>query len=190
MVRRSETQFEGFDCLKLENEHITLWITKSVGPRVIGLSAFEEENMLAVLPDAIYEYPGQEDYNFRGGHRLWYAPEQPETTYIQDDQPVGVEEIENGVKLVQSVDRPTGVQKSLGIRLADSRAEVEINHFLTNLGESAIKLAPWAITQIRPGGGRDLSSAVQLRGRTWLFAKPTYCPLALYRNEFSPYSLG
>lgn len=151
-MERSDTQFEGYDCVKLENGYLALWITRSCGPRVIGLSVFGGENMLALLPDAKYEYPGQEDYYFHGGHRLWYAPEKPETTYIADNQPVDVEEIENGVKIVQPVDQPTGVQKSFKIKLADSGARVELDHFLTNCGESAIGLAPWAITQIRAGG--------------------------------------
>ncbi len=152
MVERSDTQFEGYDCVKLENEHLALWITRSCGPRVIGLSVFGGENMLALLPDAKYEYPGQEDYYFRGGHRLWYAPEQPDTTYIADNHPVEIEEIDNGIKLVQPVDQPTGVQKSFKIKLADTGARVTLDHFLTNHGESAIGLAPWAITQLRAGG--------------------------------------
>lgn len=152
MLERSKTQFEGFDCVKLENEHVSLWITKSLGPRIIGLSAFGGKNMLAVLPNAKYEFPGQEDYYFRGGHRLWYSPEQPETTYIQDNSPVRVEEIDDGIKLIQPVDPPSYVQKSFRIRLSDTRAEVEIEHSLTNLGDNSINLAPWAVTQLRPGG--------------------------------------
>ncbi len=152
MVERSETEFEGFDCVKLNNEQVSLWITKSIGPRVIGLSGFGKENMLAVLPDAKIEYPGPEDFNLRGGHRLWYAPENPMTTYIPDNKSVDVKEIKNGVELIQPVDQPTGIQKSFRIQLADSKAEVVIEHCLTNLGEGSIGLAPWAITQMRPGG--------------------------------------
>ncbi|MGD9093653.1 MAG: hypothetical protein PVF74_12465 [Anaerolineales bacterium] len=152
MVELSDTQFEGYACAKLENEHLALWITRTCGPRLIGLSVYGGENMLALLPDLKYEYPGQEDYYFHGGHRLWYAPEQPDTTYIADSHPVEIEEIENGIKLVQPIDQPTGVQKSFKITLADSEARVELDHILTNQGESTLGLAPWAITQIRPGG--------------------------------------
>lgn len=151
-MERSDTQFEGYDCVKLENEHLALWITRSCGPRVIGLSVYGGENMLALLPDAKYEYPGQEDYYFRGGHRLWYAPEKPDTTYLADNQPVVVEEIKNGIKVVQPVDLPTGVQKSIKIKLDDSRDRIELDHLLTNQGDSAVGLAPWAITQMRAGG--------------------------------------
>lgn len=152
MIKRTQTQFEGFDCIKLENEQLALWVTTSVGPRVLGLSAFGGENMFAVLPDARYEHPGAETYYFRGGHRLWYAPEKPETSYIPDNRAVEVEEIAEGVKLVQSVDEPTRIQKSFEIRLSDSKSEVRVNHYLTNHGDSRIKLAPWAITQLRAGG--------------------------------------
>lgn len=151
-MERSDTEFEGYDCIKLDNGHLALWVTRSLGPRVIGLSFLGGENILAVLPDAKYEYPGQNDYYFRGGHRLTYAPEKPETTYIADNQSLDIEEIENGIKLVQPIDLPTGVQKSIKIKLAGSGARVELDHFLTNHAESAFGLASWAITQIRAGG--------------------------------------
>jgi len=47
------------------------------------LSVFGGEKMLALLPDAKYEYPEQENYYFHGDHRIWYAPEQPDSTYIE-----------------------------------------------------------------------------------------------------------
>lgn len=152
MVNQSETQFEGFECIRVENDKLSLWVTRSVGPRVIGLSAFGRENIFAVLPNAKSEFLDQEDYYFRGGHRLWYAPEHPKTTYLPDNQPVTVEYIEKGITVVQPVERFTGIQKTITIELSDSNAEVEIEHSLTNLGQSEIELAPWAITQIRPGG--------------------------------------
>ena len=152
MVKRSKTKFQGFDSLKLENGSLELWMTTSTGPRVLGLSAYGGENMLAVLPDATIENPGQDTFYLRGGHRLWYAPEKPETTYIQDNQPVEVIEVESGVELVQPVDQPTGVQKSIKIVLSESKAEVKLSHCLTNTGDTPIDLAPWAITQLRIGG--------------------------------------
>lgn len=152
MVTQSETQFEGFDCVRVENEKLSLWVTKSVGPRVIGLSPYGKENIFAVLPDAKSEFLDQEDYYFRGGHRLWCAPEHIRTTYLPDNQPVSIEYIENGIKMVQPVDKFTGIQKAITIVMSDSKAEVEIEHSLTNLGQSKKELAPWAITQIRPGG--------------------------------------
>jgi len=152
MLQRSETHYEGFDCIKLENEEIALWATTSTGPRLLGLEAYGNENLLAVLPDATIEIPNQDTFYLRGGHRLWYAPEKPETTYIQDNHAVAVKEIEKGVELIQVVDQLTGVRKSLKIELDDIKAEVKIAHTLTNQGENLIELAPWAITQLRPGG--------------------------------------
>lgn len=152
MVERSETQFEGFDCVKLANEKLALWITKSIGPRVIGLAAVGGENLFAVLPDTKIEYPDRETYYLRGGHRLWYAPEKPETTYIPDNQALEVLEVENGVELIQPIDQPTMIQKIMRIQIDPHEAKVEVNHRLKNFGENEFALAPWAITQIRPGG--------------------------------------
>ncbi|MCS7282664.1 MAG: DUF4380 domain-containing protein, partial [Anaerolineae bacterium] len=89
---------------------------------------------------------------FYGGHRLWYAPEDPWRTYIPDNDPVEVVELERGVRLVQPVEKQTGIQKSITVRLGEWDARVEVEHALTNLGTEPVELAPWAITQMRPGG--------------------------------------
>lgn len=152
MVQFSNTQFAGYRCLKILSDHLALWVTKDVGPRVIGLALSDSENLLAVLSEAKSEFPGQETYYFRGGHRLWYGPEKPETTYIPDNQPVDITKEEQGVVMTQVPDQPTGVQKSLRLRVSQGNARVEVDHILSNQGDHDIGLAPWAITQIKPGG--------------------------------------
>jgi hypothetical protein len=37
-MKRTTTRFAGYDCVKLENDALALWITQSVGPSVIGLA--------------------------------------------------------------------------------------------------------------------------------------------------------
>lgn len=151
-MKITETHFEDHQAVKLENDQIKLWVTVSCGPRILGLSAFDSENLFVVLPDAALDYPGEGDYYLRGGHRLWYAPEIPERTYIPDNAPVDWQEFENGIRLVQPVDELTMVQKSMQITLELDSPKVYINHFLKNVGQDVIELAPWAITQLRPGG--------------------------------------
>jgi len=152
MVKVADVDFAGYPCLHISTDHLSLWVTKEVGPRVIGLSLPGGENLLAVLPEAKSEYPGQETYYFRGGHRLWYGPEKPETTYLPDNQPVDIQKRHQGVIITQEVDRPTGIQKSWEIVFSDAEARIKIEHKLSNQGETDFSLAPWAITQIRPGG--------------------------------------
>jgi len=48
---RTTTRFAGHDCVRLENEALALWVTRSVGPRIIGLALPGGDNLLAELPD-------------------------------------------------------------------------------------------------------------------------------------------
>lgn len=146
------TQFLGLDCIRLKNESVELLVTKSVGPRLIRFSLLGGQNILAELPDRTLECPDAGQLHLRGGHRLWYAPELPRWTYLPDDEPLTINEIENGLELIQPVEEQTGIQKSMRISLPDETATVKIEHRLTNRGNWSVELAPWAITMLKPGG--------------------------------------
>ena len=152
MLDLNEEKFADLDCVRLTNGSINLWVTNLVGPRIIGCSLNGGENLFAVLPEEQLAFPSGETFYFRGGHRLWYAPESFDTTYIPDNQPVEIRMDQGELRVVQPVDEPTKIQKSLIIRLAPDQPQVTIEHQLTNLGQTSIPLAPWAITQLKPGG--------------------------------------
>ena len=153
MVSIEKESYAGFDCVRVSNEVISLWITKSIGPRIIGLSLKGGENLFALLPDAQYTHQNGDVYYFRGGHRLWVAPEEVSTTYYPDNQPVSVTQIENGIEVIQPEEDSTGLQKSMKISLPDDdQAVVRIEHRIENLGTTTAALAAWAISQLRPGG--------------------------------------
>lgn len=144
--------FAGYECIKLENDAFALWVTTTVGPRIIGLELVAGKNLFVELPDATIECPGVGDYKLRGGHRLWQAPEDPGRTYLPDDDPVSVSESKSGVKFTQPVEPQTGVEKSMQVNLPDQQAQVVIEHQLKNCSSQPIELAAWAITQLKPGG--------------------------------------
>jgi hypothetical protein len=152
MIEIRETTFKNYEVVEVANQEIRLLATISTGPRILSLSAYGGDNLFVELPDTVLPYPGEGDLALHGGHRLWYAPEKPETTYIPDNNPVGWEDIENGIILTQPVDLPTQVQKKIKVEIARSGARVKVTHELEYLGDRSFTLAPWAITQIRPGG--------------------------------------
>jgi len=152
MPTRSTVSFAGYDCVKLENEALALWITRSVGPRIIGLALQGRESLFAVLPNDKTECPNGSIFSFRGGHRLWCAPEDLDTTYIPDDDPVSIAEVPSGLVVTQPIQAQTGIQKSLTITLPGPDARVIIDHTLRNEEGDPVELAPWAITQLKPGG--------------------------------------
>lgn len=157
------TQFLNLECVELANTAVSLLITQSVGPRILKLSLAGGKNLFAELPDVTLDCPGKGPFHIHGGHRLWHAPEKAARTYLPDDNPVTITEIENGAQVLQSIEAETGLQKSLTVTLPDDSATVIVDHTLTNTGMWAVECAPWAITQMRWGGTAVLpQNTVQL----------------------------
>ncbi|MCB0172264.1 MAG: hypothetical protein KDJ97_17075 [Anaerolineae bacterium] len=146
------TTFLDLDCIRLKNDALELLVTQSAGPRIIYLSRPGGDNLLAELPGVTLDCPDADPLTLWGGHRLWHAPELRRRTYLPDNQPLTVTEIDHGLEVVQPIETQTGIQKSLRIRLTDQAATVIIDHTLTNHGMWPVELAPWAITQLKPGG--------------------------------------
>jgi hypothetical protein len=150
------TKYAGYECTKIENAAIALWVTNDVGPRVIGFQLGDSLNIFAELPDATIDCPGVGKYQLRGGHRLWQAPEDPSRTYLPDDEPVSVNEDAKGLSFNQPVEPQTGIEKSLHVSLPNQGAEVIVEHHLKNHSRETVELAAWAITQLKPGGSAIL----------------------------------
>jgi hypothetical protein len=146
------TRFMELDCIRLQNGALELLVTQTVGPRIIRLSLLGAENILAELPHAQLECPDIGTLHLRGGHRLWHAPEMRRRTYLPDNQPPEIVEVAGGVRVSQPTEPQTGIQKSMQITLPDDSATVVIDHTLRNEGLWPVELAPWAISQIKPGG--------------------------------------
>lgn len=151
-MKQTNERYANYDCVKLENDSLTLWVTQGVGPRIIGLQVAGGDNLLAVHPQVVSNTPSGSVYQFRGGHRLWHAPEDPERTYVPDDTAVTITPIPNGIQTTQAIEAGTGIQKQMAITLPDDAAHVIIDHTLINHGPWPVELAPWAITQLKAGG--------------------------------------
>src|ERR1700752_2024644 len=163
-------EYSGYKCVPLENDSLRLLITRSIGPRIISFGFREEENLFAELPNFITELSDGGEFHFYGGHRLWVAPETFETTYIPDDSPVDISQLENGLRITKRVEPQTGLQKSLDILLT-GETRVLITHQITNHREASprdqsqnIICAPWAITQFKTGGVAILPQAAHNAG--------------------------
>jgi hypothetical protein len=147
-VTAEAVAFEGHDCVRLDRPGGSVLVTVSAGPRVLGLFGVGE-NVMAVLPGAGLERPGGTRFAFIGGHRLWAAPEVPEVTYAPDDRPCEVTEVDAGARVTAPAD-DVGLIRSLEIRASDDGWIVD--HAIRNASDAPITIAPWAITQLRPGG--------------------------------------
>ncbi len=141
--------FEGHDAVRLRGAGTTVLVITSAGPRILGLIG-AEDNVLAVLPaEAGLEHPDGRRFRFIGGHRLWAAPEVPTTTYEPDERPCTVVEVEGGVRVEAPADH-AGLARTIQVRSAPDGWVVD--HTIRNLAGATATIAPWAITQLRPGG--------------------------------------
>ena len=137
----------GRPCLRLRRGQTEVRLLLGAGPRLTFLGGVESENLLYEEP--IDAPARQNGWRLIGGHRLWTAPEDPTLTYVADNTPVEVERLADGVILRGATEGPTGIRKSLGVRM--TAGGIRVRHTLEQLEDSS-RRAPWAITAFGPGG--------------------------------------
>lgn len=144
--------FYGLAIETIKNDYLRLEVLAEAGPRIVGLYwAGLDDNLLAEVPEGFSDTVNGR-YHFRGGHRLWHAPEQFNRTYVPDNSGLSFSRTEAGALLTQPTEAATGIRKQIEIALHPDRAAVTLTHRLTNEGVWGVELAPWAITQLRLGG--------------------------------------
>jgi hypothetical protein len=121
----------------------------NAGPRILGYARHGGPQLFASLPSEVIEHPAVGSYRFLGGHRLWRAPEVPAITYEQDDIPIDVTVEDGGFELVGPLGADAIVK---AISVAQHNEFTIVNHELRNEGWTPVRCAPWAITQLVPGG--------------------------------------
>lgn len=135
----------------LKNDFLQIeYLTDSL--RIVGLIPAGKVNLLADISDIPPVSTPYGDFHFRGGHRLWHAPESMPRTYIPDQGELKIAELPDGVALEAQPEPGTGIRKRIEIRLSENKPSVTLTHTLTNEGLWPVELAPWAITQFRLGG--------------------------------------
>jgi hypothetical protein len=151
--------FQGLAARTLSNGRLAVDFLTSAGPRVVRLALEgRPENLLAEMPDMREATPWG-TYSFRGGHRLWHAPEAFPRTYVPDDSGLTFTEEERAVSLVGPVEAPTGLRKLLRIELDEDAPRATLTHTIRNEGLFPVEIAAWAITQLPLGGAAWLPTA-------------------------------
>lgn len=120
--------------------------------RIMGLSLAGKPNMLADISGTPPITTPWGDFHFRGGHRLWHAPEAMPRTYAPDTGEMKITELPGSVILETQTEPGTGIRKRIEIHLAEDRPSATLTHTLINDGLWPVELAPWTITQFRLGG--------------------------------------
>lgn len=136
----------------LTNGDVELIATLDVGPRVIAYRLPGGHNAFKNYAEQMGG-TGEKDWQIRGGHRFWLAPEDLTRTYFADNRPVKHEEVgRHAVRLTPPPEEEYGIQKEMVLRLADKGTKVTVTLKVTNVGSEPTELAPWGPTVMAPGG--------------------------------------
>ena len=151
-VRIEKIAYQGWsNCYRLSNGRLELVVVADVGPRILRCALPGERNLFKEFPEQ-HGRSGEKEFQLRGGHRLWVAPERLATTWAPDNVPVRVE-IRDGVLEARAPVEPgTGLEKQIVIKMSDSEPRLDLLHRLRNTNPWAIEFAPWALTMMAPGG--------------------------------------
>jgi hypothetical protein len=138
--------------LRLSNGDVELITTLDVGPRVISYRLPGGFNVMKNY-DAHMGGTGEAEWQLRGGHRFWLAPEDLTRTYFPDNRPVKAEPLgDHGARIIAPPEKEYGVQKTMDLRLAPAGTRVDVTLRVTNTGSAPTTLAPWGPTVMAAGG--------------------------------------
>lgn len=138
--------------LLLTNGDVELIVTLDVGPRVIAYRLPGGFNVMKNY-ESMMGGTGEAEWQIRGGHRFWLAPEDLTRTYFPDNRQVKWEAIgTHGARFTPPPETEYGVQKVMELRLGASGTQVEVTLRVTNIGSAPTELAPWGPTVMAPGG--------------------------------------
>ena len=148
----STSNFHGHATVVYENQFFRLECLAEGGPRIVRLIPnWTGENLFAEVPDISIK-TGTGDFHPYGGHRLWHAPESAAYSYIPDDSGVTVKQYGDGIRLQGPVEPVTRIRKTISIQMSANHPFIVVKHILENHGWTSVRLAPWAVTMMRPGG--------------------------------------
>ena len=144
----------GRPTLRLEGAHCWIEVLAIGGPRIVGFGLPGDGNVLGETPQARWDGP-HGAYDLLGGHRLWFAPETPDCS-VPDATGLTLTPVPGAagpaVRLVGAFEAPTGMRRTMEVRLDVESAAVSVRHIVSNEGSGPRELAPWPITQLQLGG--------------------------------------
>lgn len=138
------------NCYRIANGDIELVVTSDIGPRVMRCGFKDGQNLFAEMPYQLGK-SGESEWQIRGGHRLWTAPETVPDSYALDNSPVKVTLDGDFISLLQPIEPETQLRKEISIRVENS-GEVVVTHRIENTGPKPRVVSAWALTVMAPGG--------------------------------------
>ncbi len=147
----SREDFNGWNnTYRLDNGIVEARVVTDVGPRIIDVRRHGGTNLLQ-LREGIGG-SGEKEYMFRGGWRLWIAPERRETTYALDNSPCAVTVEGNHLRVVGPLQPEAGIRKQVDVTLLPGESRLQIVSRIKNVSDHPLTYAAWSLPVLRPGG--------------------------------------
>lgn len=151
-VKIEKTSYAGWpNCYRVTNGEIELIVTTDIGPRIMRYGFVGGQNLFKEFKDQLGK-SGEKEWQARGGHRIWIAPELVPDTYALDNGPVKALVKGDTLELTQPVERETGLEKQIVVKLAPNGSNVEVVHRIRNTAGKPRNFAAWALTMMAQGG--------------------------------------
>lgn len=151
-VKIEKTGFKGWpNCYRISNGTVEAIVTGDVGPRVIRYAYIGGQNLFKEFTEQLGK-SGEPDWQARGGHRIWSAPEDRVKSYAPDNGPVHIEIKGDVLEATEPVEPLTGLEKKMTVRMAPTGADVEVTAQIRNAGKAPYELAVWTLTMMAQGG--------------------------------------
>jgi hypothetical protein len=139
------------NCYRVSNGEVDLIITSDIGPRIMRYGFVDGQNLFKNYEDTMGT-SGEPEWQLRGGHRIWAAPEEAPRTYAPDNGPVDVRIDGDVLTATQPVEPTTGLQKQITVKLASSGTAVEVIHRIKNMLPWTIEVAAWSVSMMAQRG--------------------------------------
>jgi hypothetical protein len=152
MITIERTDYHGWaNSWRMSNGEVEVVVTGDVGPRVMHFGFTGRQNFFKEFAAQLGK-TGESDWQPRGGHRLWIAPEDRVKSYAPDNAPVAIQVQEGEIACTGEVEPLTGLEKKITVRMAAEGTTLEVIHEVRNCGASPCRMAPWVLTMMAPGG--------------------------------------
>lgn len=151
-VRITRENFRGWeDAYRLSNGRVDAVVVTAIGPRIMAFGATGGANLFYVR-DREAGGHNETEWTFRGGWRLWIAPERRETTYSLDNAPCAAEVRGSTLRVSGPPQRDAGLQKTIEVSLDPEQPRLHLMSHLRNIGDRPRTYAAWSLSVLRPGG--------------------------------------
>lgn len=151
-VKIEKTPYGGWlNCYRITNGEVELIVTGDVGPRVIRYGFVGGQNLFKEFADQMGK-TGEPAWQSRGGHRVWMAPEDRVLSYPADNFAVKIEIHGDTLTATAPVEKETGLEKQIVVKLAPTGSAVDVTHHVKNAGTHPRQMAVWALSVMAAGG--------------------------------------